>query len=64
MNKINMDIRNFFYELIDLVNKQDLPWEVRRIVLENVLNMTEKRADDEIRYEAREEEECKKSIQE
>ena len=61
---MNIAIRNFFHELIDLVNQQDLPWEVRRMVLENVLYMTEKRADDEIRLEAQEAEECKKPIQE
>ena len=48
---MNTKIRNFFHELIDLVNKYDLPWEVRRIVLENVLYMTEKKADEAILQE-------------
>ena len=57
-------IRNFFFELLEVVNKQDLPWEVRRIVLENVLYMTEKKADEAITLEGLEEEECKNHIPE
>lgn len=57
-------IRNFFYELLEVVNKQDLPWEVRRIVLENVLYMTEKKADEAIMLEGLEDEQCKNHIPE
>ena len=61
---MNIDIRNFFHELIDLVNKYDLPWEVRRIVVENVLYMVEKKADEAIQLEAQEDEQCKNHIAE
>ena len=51
---MDTEIRLFFHELIDLVNKHDLPWEVRRLVLENVLYMTEKKADEAIRMQSEE----------
>ena len=57
-------IRNFFFELLEVVNKQELPWEVRRIVLENVLYMTEKKADEAITLEGLEDEQCKNHIPE
>lgn len=57
-------IRSYFYELLEVVNKQDLPWEVRRIVLENVLYMTEKKADEAIALEGLEDEQCKNHIPE
>ena len=57
---MDKQIRILFHELIDLVNKYDLPWEVRRIVLENVLYMTEKKADAAIELQIKEEEECKR----
>lgn len=44
-------VRAFYHDLIDLVNAHDLPWEVRRVVLENVLLMTEKKADEAIMNE-------------
>ena len=51
-----------FYELIEVINKYDLPWEVRRIVVENVLYMTEKKADEAIMQEIGEEGENAKSL--
>lgn len=59
---MNKDIRNMFYELIEVINKYDLPWEVRRIVVENVLYMTEKKADEAIMQEIGEEGENAKSL--
>lgn len=49
---INRSARSFYHDLIDLVNTYDvLPWEVRRVVIENVQLMTEKKADEAIRNE-------------
>jgi hypothetical protein len=49
---INRSARSFYHDLIDLVNQYDvLPWEVRRVVIENVQLMTEKKADEAIRNE-------------
>ena len=59
---MDTEIRNFFHELIDLVNKYNLPWEVRRLVLENVTNMVEKKADEAIRQQSIEEGENAESI--
>lgn len=62
---MNTEIRNLFHELIEVVNKYNLPWEVRRIVVENVLYMTEKKADEAIMQENNEEDsQCKNPIQE
>ena len=59
---MNTKMRQLFYDLIDLVNKYDLPWEVRRVVIENVLYMTEKKADEAIQQELKEEGENAESI--
>ena len=49
---MNRQVRALYHDLIDLVNSySDLPWEVRRVVLENVQYMTEKKADEAIRSE-------------
>lgn len=61
---MNAEIRNMFYELLEVVNKHELPWEVRRVVLENVLYMTEKKADEAIMFETQEGEQCKNLTQE
>lgn len=67
---MNRDVRALYHDLIDLVNSyEQLPWEVRRVVIENVLFMTEKKADEAISQEplcvdsieiGEEEEQCKK----
>lgn len=49
---INRSVRSFYHDLIDLINSySNLPWEVRRVVIENVQYMTEKKADEAIRNE-------------
>ena len=49
---MDKDIRALYYDLIDVVNKYNsLPWEVRRIVLDNVQMKAEKKADESIREE-------------
>lgn len=49
---MNRQVRALYHDLIDLVNGySDLPWEVRRVVIENVQLMTEKKADEAIRNE-------------
>lgn len=49
---LNRQVRALYHDLIDLVNSySDLPWEVRRVVIENVQLMTEKKADEAIRNE-------------
>lgn len=49
---MDRQVRALYHDLIDLLNSySDLPWEVRRIVLENVGYMTEKKADEAIRNE-------------
>ena len=67
-------VRALYHDLIELVNSySDLPWEVRRVVIENVQYMTEKKADEAIRCEdieidtleiGEEGEQCKNPIQE
>lgn len=67
---MNRDVRALYHDLIDLVNSYErLPWEVRRVVIENVLFMAEKKADEAIRQEplevdsieiGEEDEQCKK----
>lgn len=49
---MDRQVRAFYHDLIELVNSYAvLPWEVRRVVLENVQYMTEKKADEAIRNE-------------
>lgn len=49
---MNRQVRALYHDLIDLVNGySDLPWEVRRVVIENVQYMIEKKADEAIRNE-------------
>ena len=49
---MDRQIRALYHDLVDMVNSySDLPWEVRRMTLENVLFMTEKKADEAIRNE-------------
>lgn len=67
-------VRSLYHDLIEVINIYDsLPWEVRRVVIENVGYMVEKKADEAIRNEdievdtlnvGEEVEECKKSITE
>lgn len=67
-------VRSLYHDLVELINIYDsLPWEVRRVVIENVGYMVEKKADEAIRNEdievdtlnvGEEVEECKKSITE
>lgn len=70
---VNRNVRALYHDLIDLLNSySDLPWEVRRVVIENVQYMAEKKADEAIRnedieidtLEIEEAEQCKKPIQE
>lgn len=49
---MDRQVRALYHDLIDLVNGYtELPWEVRRVVIENVQYMTEKKADEAIRNE-------------
>ncbi len=49
---MDRQIRALYHDLVDLVNSYyDLPWEIRRMTLENVLFMTEKKADEAIKNE-------------
>lgn len=67
-------VRSLYHDLVELINIYDsLPWEVRRVVIENVGYMVEKKADEAIRNEdievdtldvGKEVEECKKPIAE
>ena len=67
-------VRSLYHDLVELINIYDsLPWEVRRVVIENVGYMVEKKADEAIRSEdiqvdtldvGKEVEECKKPIAE
>lgn len=71
---INRQVRALYHDLIELVNSySELPWEVRRVVIENVQYMTEKKADEAIRNEdieidtleiGEEDEQCKNLTQE
>jgi len=71
---MDREVRALYHDLIELVNSySDLPWEVRRVVIENVQYMTEKKADEAIRNEDieidtleidEEGEQCKNPIQE
>lgn len=70
---MDRQVRALYHDLIDLLNNySDLPWEVRRIVIENVQYMAEKKADEAIRnedieidtLELEEAEQCKNPIQE
>lgn len=70
---MDRQVRALYHDLIDLLNSySDLPWEVRRVVIENVQYMTEKKADEAIRnedieidtLEIEEAEQCKNPIQE
>lgn len=52
VKKMDKDIRNLYHDLVDLVNKYEtVPWEARRLALEAVQNMAEKKADEVIREE-------------
>lgn len=49
---MDRQVRALYHDLIELINSYTgLPWEVRRVVLENVQYMTEKKADEAIRNE-------------
>ena len=49
---MNNQVRSFYLDLIDLVNKyEDIPWEVKRIVLDDVQLKAAQKADACIREE-------------
>lgn len=47
---MDYELRQLQDELIELVNGHEaLPWEAKRLVVDSVLNLVEKKADEEIR---------------
>ena len=62
---MSYELRQLQDELIDILNgHEDLPWESKRLVVECVLHLVEKKADEAIKQELMEGEQCRSLTQE